>query len=669
MTVEEKMNQMRNTVAKQDILLTKEMKNYFTDYAKAVLNRYGSDFKIDVTIIFDRKGAIASTSFSKITLNAGCAQVAKNTRLEDKILYLKGLLAHELSHILYMDNNLSKEYQIKLSKGIMLPYLPNASKEVIDDIFETLKNKKSAFKLSRIAANLVNIIEDGYGENTFIANFYGSMVDGMKFMRKEFKKDLDNINILNQKFDENPLNAIFCAILQYSLYGEIKGEDNEYPVIIELNKSKKLIDRTFSENFRNRLKTVNDIIAVYWDYIKPCIAEEQEEENQDEQNKQDGQGNGKTSNEQNNENNEQRNSKEEKGFSSKDSYEDFSNKPEFPDIGISQVTRPERIAEERDNSSENENIDEELIENILESALRELAEKSLEEEATLRKNMEANEGSYRGCHIYIERNPNISDSMIARYNQYADILEVSRHIQKKLKQQLEDRRKGGKRTNLYLGRKVEARNIIRNDGKYFYNNNLPSNIPRIVVAAIIDESGSMENISNNGVSRIENAKRTAIIVEDFCRELQFPICIIGSTADYKHEDGSAELTLYSSFDSFDKKDKYRLTEISAKACCRDGAAFNYAYEILQKRPEEIKLLFIISDGTPNAYNYGGTIAINELKEIHNKCKKKGIITFAAAVGDDKDKIENIYGESFLDISNLDDMPNIFINKIRQFIKK
>jgi nitric oxide reductase activation protein len=151
--------------------------------------------------------------------------------------------------------------------------------------------------------------------------------------------------------------------------------------------------------------------------------------------------------------------------------------------------------------------------------------------------------------------------------------------------------------------------------------------------------------------------------------LEFPVCIIGSTADYEEDDGNSELTLYSSFNSVDKKDKYRLTEISAKACNRDGAALNYAYETLLKRPEEIKILFMISDGTPNAYNYGGEIATDELKRISENCKKKGIVLFAAAVGDDKAQIEYIYGDNFLDISDMDAMPKIFTDKIKKFIKR
>ena len=37
-------------------------------------------------------------------------------------------------------------------------------------------------------------------------------------------------------------------------------------------------------------------------------------------------------------------------------------------------------------------------------------------------------------------------------------------------------------------------------------------------------------------------------------------------------------------------------------------------------------------------------------------KRKGILFIAAAIGDDKENIERIYGESFLDITDLKELP-------------
>ena len=310
----------------------------------------------------------------------------------------------------------------------------------------------------------------------------------------------------------------------------------------------------------------------------------------------------------------------------------------------------------------------EEVSQIVEQVLIQLAQKSLEEKNKTLMNIEANEGNYSGGHVYVERASEVSLEMINEYSNYKEEIEISRRMQKSIKQKLQDQRKGGKKSNLYLGRKVEARSIIKNDGKCFYNNNLPKNVPRIAIMYILDESGSMDSIASNNIKRIEYAKKTGVILEDFCRSLEFPICIIGSTADYKHEK-SSELTIYSSFNSFDKNDKYRLMEIQSKSCNRDGAALRYGLNMLLKRPEEIKILFMMSDGRPNAYNYGGILAEKELKELKNECIKKGVLLFSAAVGSDKEKIESIYENCFLDITDMDTLPKIFTDKIKQFIRR
>ena len=48
---------------------------------------------------------------------------------------------------------------------------------------------------------------------------------------------------------------------------------------------------------------------------------------------------------------------------------------------------------------------------------------------------------------------------------------------------------------------------------------------------------------------------------------------------------------------------------------------------------------------------------------------RGVTLFAAAIGEDKDSIERIYGDGFLDIGNLDDLPvsltRLIANRIRR----
>jgi len=69
-----------------------------------------------------------------------------------------------------------------------------------------------------------------------------------------------------------------------------------------------------------------------------------------------------------------------------------------------------------------------------------------------------------------------------------------------------------------------------------------------------------------------------------------------------------------------------------------------------------KLLIIISDGQPAAAGYSGTAAEADLRGIKQEYTRKGIKLFAAAIGDDKPNIERIYGDGFLDMTDLNKLP-------------
>ena len=51
-----------------------------------------------------------------------------------------------------------------------------------------------------------------------------------------------------------------------------------------------------------------------------------------------------------------------------------------------------------------------------------------------------------------------------------------------------------------------------------------------------------------------------------------------------------------------------------------------------RRPEDIKLLMLVSDGQPADYNYYGTAAEEDLRGIKHEYQRKGIIFVAAAIG-------------------------------------
>ena len=254
--------------------------------------------------------------------------------------------------------------------------------------------------------------------------------------------------------------------------------------------------------------------------------------------------------------------------------------------------------------------------------------------------------AHRGIHIKVHRMVNIYSAYMEDYQKVAPpLLLISKRLQKQISQLLKDYREGGKLDNLPMGKRINVRNAVRNDGKLFYKLKLPNDRTDIAIVILVDESGSM-----SGSNRITHARSASIILHDFCKGLDIPVAIYGHT-----EYDDVELYAYAEFDSIDNKDQYRLMDMSARCGNRDGAALRYAAERLMTRPEAIKLLIIISDGQPAGENYYGTEAEADLRGIKKEYTAKGIQLFAAAIGSDKPNIQRIYGDGFLDITKAEQL--------------
>lgn len=172
----------------------------------------------------------------------------------------------------------------------------------------------------------------------------------------------------------------------------------------------------------------------------------------------------------------------------------------------------------------------------------------------------------------------------------------------------------------------------------------------------------------SGCNRCTYARASAIILHDFCESLDIPVMVYGHSTGYGEHGHSVELYSYAEFEGFDRDDKYRLMDIAARGGNRDGAALRFVAEQLAKRPEEVKLLILVSDGQPADFGYDGTAAEEDLRGIKHEYNRKGIILVAAAIGNDKPNIERIYGDSFLDITDLSQLPVKLTSVVKKHIK-
>ncbi len=296
------------------------------------------------------------------------------------------------------------------------------------------------------------------------------------------------------------------------------------------------------------------------------------------------------------------------------------------------------------------------IERILEKMAERAACKELESERLQELNDTAKSISYGNIHegvsIKVNRVSEVDDELVDQYNLIADpLISISRQLQKSLVRQLKEERRGGKQTGLLMGRRLDSHALHRNDGKVFYKNALPNEMPELAVGLLLDESGSMCSRD-----RCTYARASAIILYDFCQSLGIPVMVYGHSTGYSNGGNTVELYSYAEFDSIDRDDKYRMMDIAARDSNRDGAALRFVAEQLSKRPEAVKILILVSDGQPADSGYYGTAAEEDLRGIKQEYQRKGVLFVAAAIGDDKPSIERIYGDSFLDITDLNQLP-------------
>ena len=341
----------------------------------------------------------------------------------------------------------------------------------------------------------------------------------------------------------------------------------------------------------------------------------------------------------------------------------------IPYVETDSLSVPEGGTFERDDAYERECYDKAAldIERLLETMAERAACTELEDERKAELNDFAKNISYgnihKGVNMRVKRIASVDDRLVQQYNAISgQLLTISKQIQKSIARQLQDVRQGAKQTNLLFGRRLNTSALHRNDGRVFYKNKLP-NETELAVGLLVDESGSM-----GCMDRATSARATAIILHDFCTALGIPVMVCGHSTDYPSGKHIVDLYAYAEFEAYDKDDRYRLMDIQARSNNRDGAALRYVAERLCKRAETTKLLILISDGQPMDHNYYGSAAEEELRGIKQEYQRKGITFVAAAIGDDKDCIERIYGDSFLDITDLNQLPTKLTSVVKRHLR-
>lgn len=660
-----------------------------SDVAEATTHRYRR--KCRVLTYWDESpdAGVASTNNRTIKINAANRLTASFPTRKLKDLSLRGLLGHEIGHILYTDFNMLSVYNARLLAGEFYPSTPselNAEEE--DSLAELLpllasRDRATLQTLIRFGNDLDNILEDVYIEARICEAFPGTFAQGIQLNNLRFAEQMPSVEDQIAE-DHYGFSIIRNLILEYCKTGDVNNltrKESEYLDV--LYDCIPILDgAVYDDDGRARYAATNHLLIHLWPYLKELrdILQKKLDDGESEKDIADAlekvlsdqlvetscapSGKGKPSS-----------CKDDPPIDSK-TLEELRKRAlevlseEGGRISLEEtdsISSGEGGTVTKDSSYTGTGYDKAAAD--IERVLTKLAETRVcakEEEALERELQDFSDHiRYGNAHSYvdieIDRMATVSDSLVNQYNRIAEpLLKISRRLQKQVRQVLQDQRRGGRETGLLMGRRLLTRSLYHEDGHYFYKNRLPQELPELAVGLLVDESGSM-----SCADRITKARAASIIVYDFCRSLRIPIMVLGHTEIGK----TVHIYSYAEFEARDTNDCYRLMDMSARSDNRDGAALRYAAERLLRRPEEVKLLLTISDGQPCATGYYGTEAEADLRGIQREMTNRGVTMFSAAIGEDKDSIERIYGDGFLDISNLDDLPVSLTRLIANRIKR
>ncbi len=659
---------------------------YLTDLAEAATGRYKRHVAVKTYWDDAPDADLAWTNNKTITINAGnpVTQSFPTRRLRADSLV--GMTGHEIGHMLYTDFTMHKAYCEAFSAGRFYPNEPGCNlsddKEALEELRQFIADKDDTALEAVLSAalNLDNILEDIYIEARMCDAFPGSFRSGILLNSVRM---MELMKPLAEQVSNGYMGfSILCnLILQYCRSGDINNlTDYKGEYLDKLVECIPVIDNAiYDDDSRVRYDASNVLVLKLWKYVKELIEKHREQKKNAADD--DGAkralsellgsqiaGGGKLPNG--------------TGKPIKGKFKYDRNAADEAKDTVQQVLAQERCRielektdtiEEGSNPGITHNNDytgsgytssEEDMNRILNEVAEEQAMLHYEDELTKELQAEADRINYgnthKNTHVTVNRMRDPAMELAESYKRVSPpLILLSKRVQSKLTDLLKDKRDGGKLTNLLMGRRINARAFAQDDGKYFYNNRLPEEKMNLAVALLVDESGSM-----SGCDRITYARAASIVMYDFCRKLDIPVIVYGHTSYGKDVD----LFAYAEFDTTDNKDAYRMMDMSARSGNRDGAALRYVAERLITRDEETKLLILISDGQPASNGYYGTEAEADLRGIKREYTNKGITMFSAAIGDDKENIERIYKDGFLDITDLQMLPMNLTRLISRYIK-
>ena len=591
---------IRDTESKitdEELFLSSAFQKYQTSLAKTATGR--SRYGLQVLMEWDssENADIAYTDNYRIHCNAANSITQSFPSRFLRSQSLTGLTGHEIGHLRYSDFASLQLYLTNMENGSFYPEapdnLPSGYKANLQDILDAMEEKDNAtcLTLSRCAAQFNNILEDIYIEARMCEEYPGTFKQGIQINNLRMSELIPSIQ---EQIDcgYQPFSIMSNLILSYCRTGNINNRTNysgEYTDTLS-DCMDYIDDALIATQGKERLRASNYLLVLCWNYIQPMVELTREslkkqdstqigDALEDLLRKESGSGSplptGKNG-----------------GIPKNIPGPTVKSKTPItcdlsgldPNYRQDAINQAEKVLQEEGGRIElakttavldgnnpgityasqyagsgYENAANDLA-RILNDVATEKAQNGYEQELTEDLQKSADEihygNAHAGIHVTIHRINPVSDFFIKSYQTVASpLLRTSKRLQSSILPLLKEEAEGGKQKNLLFGKRLDMRALYRKDGGIFTRTRLPDEEQKLSVGLLVDESGSM-----GWGDRITHARKTAIVLYDFCMSLGIPITIYGHSTDSK----GVALYSYAEFDSLDASDRYRLIDMSAR---------------------------------------------------------------------------------------------------------
>ena len=607
-----------------------------------------------------------------------------------------GVLGHECGHQNYSSIYLRKKYVEGISNGILYPYFPEPRSEKERLYAEQMKElfvRKDRIAIElylTMAAPLHGLLEDVYIEERMMKRFPGSIRRGIQGNRKRIMERYDSVKKLDKGGDK--LGTMASILTEYMFTKRVNAWDGEIKLYADFLRECIPLIHQAAHDVResSRFIATNQILLAIWPLLLEKIEELQEmmdqtppekqedlikktaekiqtqmpqyseepicrEHRMEEKNASDVKWTGADRKEETGEERPDGQNGDIKDFTEAGKIKEVQTEDKKPLEELS-VDFPKEIDISRELRKIRHELAEEKTEKMMTDAMREALKNFLEgvkfhpvNEAIPKEVIRKDKPSKKAELMYEQIKPEIQ-RVLSEFLVLVQPILMTRKSRIRRKQ--------------FFGKSLDMKNLWDPQDRVFKTKISDKNNFNTAIAVLMDQSASIDERR-----RLASILATLCIVE-FAQYLKIPVCVYGHCTDFRRpEHFEKEMVCLHSYMEFEDRDheKLRILDMKPGGANRDGVALQYMEEKLKRRKERQKLLFFTCDGLPNASDYGGKVARDDLKQIQKELHRDGIHLLVAAIGEDQEEIHKIYGNSCINTSDLSALPGEICKRLLQMI--